>query len=219
MSGRRKEKADNSEDWMGTYADAITLLLCFFVLMLSVSEPKMSKFEDIRKGLLSEFFSSVPSSPISSMFDALSQTIEEEQIEDDALVMETDNGIMFELAGDMLFQSGTAQFTPKAIAALEEIGFTLTDFEFEDYHIIVEGHTDDEPIATREFPSNWELSAVRAVKAVRLFVEMGVPADRIQAVAYADTMPKVPNLDVTGEPIAENRALNRRLVINLERED
>ena len=86
-----------------------------------------------------------------------------------------------------------------------------------DYVVRIEGHTDDVPIATSQFPSNWELSAHRASAVVRFLISRGVEADRMIAVGMADTQPKVPHRDDAGNPIVENRDINRRIVIKIER--
>ena len=74
-----------------------------------------------------------------------------------------------------------------------------------DETIDIVGHTDNIPIATSHFPSNWELSAARAGQAVRYMVEQGVPADRLRAIGQADTVPLAPNSDAKG------RSTNRRI--------
>jgi chemotaxis protein MotB len=215
---RRQKPQENLEDWLITYADAVTLLLCFFVILLSISEPKTAKFEEVRQGLMAEFSTEPTETPFMGMFDSLSNFIEQEDLDQDALVEKTDSGIMFEFASGLLFDAGSARLKPAAITVLEELSFTLVDFEFKDYYVTVEGHTDDIPIESEQFPSNWELSAARATTVVRFLIEQGIDVNRIRAVGYADTRPKLPNLDVTGEPIEENRALNRRIIINLDRD-
>ena len=81
------------------------------------------------------------------------------------------------------------------------------------YSVLVEGHTDDQPIASRIFPSNWELSAARAARVVRFFIDSGVSPDRLKAAGLADTQPEAPNTTSEGVPIPENRARNRRVAI------
>jgi len=81
------------------------------------------------------------------------------------------------------------------------------------YSVAVEGHTDDIPISSDEYPSNWELSTARASRVVRYLINKGVPSDKLFASGYADTKARVPNLDEFGRPIAENRAENRRVEI------
>ena len=89
--------------------------------------------------------------------------------------------------------------------------------KFRDYQITIEGHTDDAPISTAQFPSNWELSTARASAVVHYFLEQGIAAQKLRAAGYADTFPVAPNRDSAGKPIPENQARNRRVVIKLEK--
>ena len=85
-----------------------------------------------------------------------------------------------------------------------------------DYIVEVEGHTDNVPISTARFPSNWELSSLRAVNVAKLLEAVGVKKDQLSAIAYADTRPKQPNLDSGGVAIPENQAMNRRVVVHVK---
>jgi chemotaxis protein MotB len=86
---------------------------------------------------------------------------------------------------------------------------------YEKYFINVEGHTDDIPIKTARFPSNWELSAARASSVVRYFISLSLNSSRLSASGYADTKPKLPNSDLTGNVLKQNQAANRRVVLRL----
>ncbi len=126
-----------------------------------------------------------------------------------------------------IFQFSSAAFFASAAATLSESGRSILENlldrmqspAFAAYRITVEGHTDDQPISTSQFPSNWELSAARAAAVVRFFVEHGIPADRLRATGFAETRPLAPNRDAAGTPIPENQAKNRRVVIELEKID
>jgi chemotaxis protein MotB len=85
-----------------------------------------------------------------------------------------------------------------------------------DYIVEVEGHTDNVPISTAKFPSNWELSSLRAVNVAKLFEAVGVKKSQLSAIAYSDTRPKQPNFDSDGVPIPENQAMNRRVVVHVK---
>ena len=114
-------------------------------------------------------------------------------------------GVRIEVAASKIFPSGSAELRVDSAKALEELGEILRE---SGRHIIIEGHSDDQPIKTERYPSNWELSASRATKIVRyLIAREHIPADRLTAVAYADQMPIVPNNS------EENRAKNRRIEI------
>jgi flagellar motor protein MotB len=123
----------------------------------------------------------------------------------------------FEMGSAAFFDSGSASLSDGGKAILRGILDPLTAALAEGYRIRVEGHTDDTPIDTPQFPSNWELSGARASAVVHFFLEQGIPAQRLRAVGYADTEPKVANRDAAGNPIPANQAENRRVVIKLEK--
>jgi chemotaxis protein MotB len=122
----------------------------------------------------------------------------------------TNGDIVLMLPDTVLFRAGEATLRPEARPFIQAIGEVLMEL---DRHVRVEGHTDNVPIATVQFPSNWELSATRAVTVVRTLSEQyGVPSENLSAVGYADSRPRTDNL------IPEHRAKNRRVeIVVLER--
>jgi chemotaxis protein MotB len=122
-------------------------------------------------------------------------------------IVETDRGVTIEINDSSLFAPGQAVLTPLSSRAMHAIAQVLAPTDFP---ITIEGHTDNIPINTPQFPSNWELSAVRATTVLRLFVESDVAPDRLTAIGYADTRPVEPN-DQT-----EGRARNRRVTILID---
>jgi chemotaxis protein MotB len=106
---------------------------------------------------------------------------------------------------------------PEACPILESVAQTQRTPVYSKFKIAVEGHTDDNPITNAHFASNWELSAARATNVVRLFGGAEIPVHRMRAVAFAETQPKVPNRDGTGNPLPENQAKNRRIIIRVHR--
>ena len=105
-----------------------------------------------------------------------------------------------------------------AIKTLAEVSTALGEVDLSEYTITVEGHTDDTPIKTSRFPSNWELSASRATSVVRALVQGGMDRRQVSALAFGDTRPVVPNVDEKGRPSSNNRERNRRVVIRVARE-
>jgi chemotaxis protein MotB len=116
--------------------------------------------------------------------------------------------MVIELPEAVLFPSGSAKLKKEGVRVLAELGPVLASLEGRTFQ--VGGHTDDKPIRTKRFPSNWELSGARAIDVTKLLVEYGVPATRISGAAYADTQP------VADNSTAEGRALNRRIEIALQ---
>ncbi len=215
---KKKVKTDEGGDeWLTTYADSITLLLCFFVLLLSVSEPKMDKFEALTEGFASGFVEDMIELPFKTVMEDFQLIIEDNAVELDVAAEFTDKGVQLDMSASALFMSGTANLKPEAEPLLEELIIAIEEMELDNYQIDVEGHTDDVPTNSSLFPSNWELSAARSASIVRFMIDKGVAPSRLRAIGYADTRPKVPNLDAQGNPIAENRALNRRVIIHVMR--
>ncbi len=122
-------------------------------------------------------------------------------------VIETSRGVTIEINDSILFSPGQALLQPPLVKAMQAVAEVLAPTDFP---ITIEGHTDNVPIKTTQFPSNWELSAVRATTVLRLFADSGVAAERLTAIGYADTRPVEPNL------LADGRARNRRVTILID---
>lgn len=208
---------DNTDSWLMSYADMITLLLSFFIIFVSVSEPKQDKIVAITEGMAQQFGAIQISTPYLGTFRNLQGIVENNQAFRDIAVEKTERGIEVELSSGSFFQPESAEIEPMKMELLEEVVSALKSGEFADYNLTIEGHTDDAPLVGKMYPSNWELSAARATRMIRLLAEQGLDPQHMKAVGYADTQPKVPNLDAEGQPIPENREQNRRVVIKLER--
>ena len=221
---RKKHEEPEDEGWLMTYADAITQLMCFFLLLLSVSQPIQSKFEEAKKGMKEEFSGKEQENkkePFIQMEENLTAIIDRNKMNMEMGVGKTDKGVQLELANAAFFKPGSAEFTPDAEAVLEEIVKAVVNFalDFSDYQIAVEGHTDDTQVSNATYPSNWELSAARASSVVRFFQDKGVDADRLIAIGMGSAYPKVPNVDEFKNVIPENQEANRRVVVKIERKD
>jgi len=216
---RRRQLDDyHLDDWLMTYADMITLILCFFAIILSVSILRKDKFEQVRQNVMEKF--SVPDAAKSIRAPELDNRQSIASILQGQQGVAVENGdhyTAFEMNSAPFFASGSSELRPAGQGLLSALLPLLQDKRFRDYQITVEGHTDDNLISTGQFPSNWELSTARAAVVVRFFVNNGIPAAKLRAVGYAEVMPKIPNRDISGKPIPENQAQNRRVVIKLEK--
>ena len=218
--------SDPNDDtsWMLTYGDIITLLLIFFVLMFSSSKISEEKFDKVAQSINQSLNRPGPDPvddpsqaatipPLQNAQILLDQMISDRDLELEMNTTLTPSGLMIELSSNSFFESGSADIKPEMIRSLVDLSQIIQDFPTEDYQVDVEGHTDNVPINTIKFPSNWELSALRAVNVAHIFEDSGMPRDRIAAIAYADTKPKKPNTDEAGLNIPENQSENRRVVV------
>jgi len=236
MAKKKHEEHENHERWLVSYADFITLLFAFFVVMYSISSVNEGKFRTVSDSIKAALNPVVsPSStltpftigqnkaltlkptldgakePAVRRLRQIMRSIKNETHLEIIQLRELTNGdIVLTLPDAVLFRPGESVLRPEARPFIEAIGEALVEL---DRHVRVEGHTDDVPIATAQFPSNWELSATRAVTVVRALSERyGVPSQNLSAVGYADSRPRTDNL------IPERRAMNRRVeIVVLER--
>lgn len=214
MKKKPEEKID--EDWMSTYGDMVTLLLCFFVLMLAASKPDAAKFEQISAGLSEGVGKRTAQRPIEMLMTELNDDVKTMDLEKKIAIGSDTQGIVLEFGGDMLFNRGSADIKPEAHPALKRIAATLQSERYKSFIFSIEGHTSDEKISSEKFPSNWELSSARASAVARFLEDRGIARVRMRATGMNDISPKYPNLDPFGEPIPENRVNNRRVVIHIE---
>ena len=221
---RRKDNDDdeNLDRWLLTYADLITLLLAFFIVMYSVSRVDSGKFDRITTALSSVFkgpqLKPISAKDISSELAVNKQLqrgdlgVLEEQIKKISLQLGLDTqlstdfqnrGLVIHISESAFFDAGKADLKPKARKALDLISVQLSKIP---NHIRVEGHTDNIPINTLKYPSNWELSTARAAICLRYLIDyLNFPPDRISAVGYAEYRP------ITTNDTPEGRAKNRRV--------
>jgi len=237
---RRHEEHENTDRWLVSYADFITLLFAFFVVMYSMSSINEGKYR-VLSDTMEEAFKTPPKSPEPiqigeerKTLKTVETTIEEinlvgikptispqsRQLErisnelqhnlaplvDKKLVKITRDKlwVKVEMNNRILFASGSARLTERGYPILEELAEVVRDLP---NHIDVEGHTDNRPIRTSIYPSNWELSAARAASVVHLFTRNGVDPKRLSAIGYGQYRP------VADNATAQGRRSNRRVVM------
>ncbi len=211
------EDAPLDESWLATYADAITLLMAFFVMLLNFSKLDIPKFEEAAAGIANEIGmgQKEQASPISLMKFDMQDMVYEMQADEVVEVETDDKGITIELASSAFYKPGSADLRDQALPVLKTMAGMFKAPKYKYYNIEIEGYTDDDPISTARYPSNWELSAGRASGVVRYFISQGIDMERMMAVGFAETHPKLPNRDAEGNPIKENQAENRRVVLRI----
>lgn len=218
---KRIDTDEGGDDWLMTYGDAVTLLMTFLVLMLSVSTIDQAKYEQVVESIKEKGLNQDKQyvSPFETLKQDLEKVSEQHNLKENMTVTRQPKGVTVELSSSSLYPVGSADIQQAAEAALQEVADSIKGFDYENYVVEIEGHTDNVAIHTDRYPSNWELSVHRATNIVRFLNAQGVPSKRMKAAGYADTRPKVPNEDATGNPIPENQAKNRRIVIHVVRSE
>ncbi len=238
---RNHEEHENHERWLVSYADFITLLFAFFVVMYSISSINEGKYKVLSESLVGVFSeperaikpipigderprttepdrsivddnpsssSSQAKDPLqeiaSSVREAFGDLINAEQL----TVRGNELWIEIELNSSLLFPSGDAVPNELAFTLIDKVAKILAPYE---NPIHVEGFTDNLPISTAQYPSNWELSTARAASIVRMLAMDGVNPGRLAAVGYGEFQP------IAANDTAEGRARNRRVVLVISR--
>jgi len=211
-----KEFEEDKEDWLTTYADAITLLMAFFVMLLSFTKYDIPALEEAAAAFkVTIGKQDQATSPIQLLKLDVQDVVYNMQADQIVNIEKDDKGLVIELSSSAFYKPGSAEIVEQTLPLLEKIAQTLKAPRYLPYHVDIEGHTDDDPIATEKFPSNWELSAGRATRVVRYFIDQGVDAVRMKATGFAETQPKAPNRDAAGKPIAVNQTKNRRVALRV----
>ncbi|MFT5706548.1 MAG: chemotaxis protein MotB [Oceanospirillaceae bacterium] len=277
---------DNDDNgWIVTYADLVTLLLVFFILLFSVSTIKEESFEETidsvktalkgtgkgsnqgagsgskddkdstktetgtvptdsfdpstqtgdkqqapseeEKPLITTPFALLPvqqappqpeirkeegqkKKDIARVTSEVTQLLKNTASENDARISANkDDRIVINIRGDVFFNPGSAQFKREAMPIMDGIGNIVRKNDA--FNLAIGGHTDNSPISTNRYPSNWELSAIRATTVLRYFVRGGMSPDRVTATGYGESTP------IAANDTEQHRADNRRIEFVLER--
>lgn len=271
-TGRRRKKHEehaNHEAWAIPYADLLTLLLAFFVVMYAISSVNAGKYRVLSDSLFAAFrgaprsmqpvqvgdkqvgtgadmnstvvqqsvlegkaqsrMAPVPvalgmqkptgdassanklppqaaaaAQALSRLADQIAQAMNQLVRKDMVTIRRSDFWIEVEMKTDILFPSGSARLADNAVDVIEQLGSVLAPFP---NPIRVEGHTDNKPIKTAVFYSNWELSAARAGSVVRVLSNHGVGPERLAVIGYGEQRP------LKGNDTADGRNANRRVVV------
>lgn len=216
--GHHEEGEEGEGPWLLSYADMVTLLMCFFILFFE-TEKKTGKFDEPQK-VLQKLKALITSTNMES--ESTDEPMPTQTNEKSATNLETvfalghsaPNTLEVVLLTNSMFKPGLAELTGDGIATIEAVANNIKLMSDQGL-IEVEGHTDSSPIKGSRFADNWELSAARATSIVRLLEKSGLPPTRMRASGLAHYQPLVPERDQRGFYILTNQAINRRIVIRL----
>ncbi|MBK1664732.1 hypothetical protein CKO38_06585 [Rhodospirillum rubrum] len=206
---------DDTDAWLISFADMSCLLLGFFAMLASISSVDLVQYEKVKAGIQESIGSREVTKPIEELRQQTGDVIKSLQVEDVVGLGQDQQGLVIEFASSAFYEPGSADIRPSAIPVLEQVIATLNEPRYQGFQIEIQGHTDDTPISTAQYPSNWELSGARATRVLRFMLDQGVAKERVLAVAYADVAPKVPNRTPEGQAIPLNQELNRRIAVRV----
>mgnify|MGYP003385544997 CR=1 FL=1 len=166
------------------------------------------------EGLSQSVTKSQVDTPLSDIKTMVENAFELNGVSDLTEVEINKDGVSIELNNVLLYPSGQSTLSGNALDVIQSLARSLEPYIKEHYEIWVEGHTDDIPIHTEKFDSNWELSASRATNIVKAFLSQNIEADQLIASGFADSRPKATDLELT---VQEQRDMNRRVVIHIKR--
>ena len=211
------------ERWLLTYADMITLLMVFFIMMYTISTVNADKFRALAENLGMVLTGSPPAGIIeegtnstvpeltgeakhlADLQQALNEFIAREELGEQITVNLEERGLVVRFQTTVLFARGSADLTPEARRIIDRVGDRLNDLP---NYIRVEGHTCDLPINTPQYPSNWELSTARATNALQeLISSCNISPGRLSEIGYGEYRARVPNINES------SRQMNRRIDI------
>lgn len=228
--GKKREAKAASSGWLNTYADMITLCMCFFVMLYDPSEADVVQIQamtaaiandasgggqSLAAGRLSDLGNTVNSLPSMEKGKSLGLAVKKAvslfapEIKTNKITISSDErGLVITLAADSFFKPGSAELNIEETRdSLLRIGQFLSQEELGNRRFRIEGHTDSLDVDTTKWPSNWELSSARAVNVLHYLTDFGADEKRFSVAGYADTRPFYSN------DTAEGRAYNRRVDI------
>ena len=236
------EESRGVPPWIITFADMVTLLMVFFILLFAIGNVEQEKWRDIKESLrealgadsveelgtrqgldiVKQIQTQVDEKTVHAvdevgamvnreMEDIISEVEEfvfKNKLSGEVRVSSDPRGAVITISDVVLFPPGSAEMTSRGRTTLAQVFDVLKQFN---YNVKIEGHTDNTPIHTLRYPSNWELSASRASEVAHMLIDDGFPPERLSVEGFAEFRPKVPNTS------SENRAINRRIEVVYQR--
>lgn len=208
------EEHGGEEGWLISYADLMTLLVGFFVILMSFSKMDEEKFEEVKLSVTKEFGGRYEA-PYEQLSKQVEAAIKKAGLEKQVQLRTDATGVEIRFLGTAFFDLGSVDVKEAGQvmlhALIKEIEATK-----DKYQVVIEGHTDDVPLSGGTYKNNFELSSIRACRVLDLFLSAGFPIGNVTAVGYGESRPIVPNRDANGVAIVQNQTQNRRVIIKIK---
>jgi chemotaxis protein MotB len=227
-------QTDSRSAWLMTYADLVTLILVFFVLLFTLSNKSLEKLTETLKSFEITVGTETPKTRLFDIIDTsslerekkldqltglrevdilkeINSFIGRKNLKNNIEARFTEGKVILSIEGSILFNSGSADLLEGANNILGDIVQIIRNNP--QYDVDIQGHTDNQPINTEKFASNWELSAIRATTVLRYLIERGISEERLTATGFADLRP------VSGNDTQKGRSKNRRVEFVLRKKE
>lgn len=199
-----------ADTWLTSYGDMMTILLVFFVLLISAAQVSAVKFDRMKRA----FQGPTDGEGIEMVLDALEKKIRENQLEGLVNIQTDDTSIQVSFHDRLLFDLGRSEIKPDGQEMLERVAKSLEGLP--GYaRLAIEGYTDDNPVNPRIYNSNWHLSALRSLAVLQILEKLEICRENCELRGYGEYHPAAPNRDERGQPIAKNQSENRRVVLRI----
>lgn len=220
MAKRKKIKMQEIEDdegsWLLSYADMMTLIACFFILMMA-----FAKFDPVgftkKTKIISQHFNKDKYKSSQTKMKVLSEEIAKHpEIETKSKITVHDSEIVISFSGTVLFEAGGYTLNNQATVAVDTLIDIIKTFD-PGFNILVEGHSDNQKGEDSDsgLSSSWAVAGARAASVVERFEYFGFDPKKLKAISWGDSKPLLPNTDKEGNKIARNIKMNRRVIIKV----
>lgn len=212
MSTIDDDDGDDSEGWLISYADMMTLIACFFILMTTFANYDPKTFEVVAKEVRKHFkganlqIEEDLNTELIAKLEAITQN--KELVEIKSIF----NGIQIKFNSEYLYDSASDILKADVEKLIQIMAAVIKDTN-EEYLVEAHGHTDSRPVVSKGFRDNWELSSARALSVIRVFAKEGFKKSNLIAIGYGDSRPEVDDKNKQGQFIEENLKKNRRVIL------
>lgn len=215
LNQNQQQEKDGSDDWLMSYADMMTLIACFFILLIAFANFDPVGFTEKTKEVAQHFNKDKFKSSKTEMEELKEEVANHPEVKTKSKVSVKSGELQIVFSGSALFEGQKHTLSEESAVTLDTM-IDIIKTRDPNYRILVEGHTDNtKPTEESHFSSNWALSGARAASVIERFELYGFDPSKLVAIGMSDTKPLVPNEDEEGNPLEENRKINRRVVIKV----